>query len=224
MQKIRAKKNDRVAAIREHVRKAIESGTFAVGQKLPTERELAAQFDVPRSAVRAAIIPLEIGGMVKREIGRGTYVLAPMTNQAQEGVEEVDASPSDLLEAALSCYPYVCEVAALKATRADLRVIEECVSKVEGSRDNQEYRRHDGAFHMAIARATQNRLLVELCALIDRAGENMHWGDLELIEGDLRDHGLIYEALMKRNAGLARARMEAHLDGARIVVSTEEGS
>ena len=67
--------NDCVAFIRDHVRKAIESGTFAVGQKLPTERELAAQFDVPRSAVRAAITPLEIGGMVKREIGRGTYVL-----------------------------------------------------------------------------------------------------------------------------------------------------
>lgn len=213
-------KNDRVALIRDHVRKDIESGALAVGQKLPTERELAAQFDVPRSAVRAAIIPLEIGGMVKREVGRGTYVLASTTNQAPEADEEVDASPSEMVEAAMSCYPYICEIAALKATRADLRAIEECVSKVEGSRDNQEYRRYDAAFHMAIARATQNRLLVELSAVIDRAEKRMHWGDLELIEG-ARDHGLIFEALMKRNAELARARMEAHLAGARMVAMTD---
>ena len=217
-------KNDRVAMIREHVRKAIETGSFAVGQKLPTERELAAKFDVPRSVVRAAIVPLEFGGMVKREIGRGTYVIAPTSNQARVGVEEMDARPSELLEAALSCYPFISEVAAMKATRADLRVIEECVRKVENSRDNEEYRRNDAEFHMAIARATQNRLLVEQCAIIDRAAESMHWGDLELVEGDARDHGLILEALMKRNAPLARTRMEAHLDSARIVLNTDDAS
>lgn len=217
-------KNDRVVLIREHVRKAIESGAIAVGQKLPTERELAAQFDVPRSIVRAAIVPLEFGGMVKREIGRGTFVLASMAKQAPQGNDEVDASPSDLLEAAMSCYPAICEVAAMRATRADLREIEACLRKVEDSRDNEEYRRHDAAFHMAIARATHNRLLVELSAVIDRALERMHWGDLELIEGDLRDHDLILEALTKRNAELARKRMVAHLAGARMVVMTEEAS
>ncbi|WP_144097453.1 FadR/GntR family transcriptional regulator [Croceicoccus sediminis] len=217
-------KNNQVTAIRDYVRKAIESGEFPAGEKLPTERELAARFDVPRSAVRSAIVPLEIGGMVKREVGRGTYVLAPGADKVSDVAEEVDASPSDLIEAALSCYPYVCEVAAMKATRADLREIEECVRKVEGARDNEEYRRHDADFHMAIARATQNPLLVELCGIIDRAGENMHWGDLELIEGDFYDHGLIFEALMKRNAGLARTRMEAHLAGARVAVNTEEGA
>jgi DNA-binding FadR family transcriptional regulator len=215
-------KNERVGLIREHIRKAIESGALSVGQKLPTERELAAQFDVPRSAVRAAIVPLEFEGMVKREVGRGTYVLVPVAKQAsRDGGEEVDASPTDLLEAAMSCYPTICEVAALKATRTDLRAIEECLRKVEGSRNNQEYRRHDAAFHMAIARATHNRLLVELNSVIDRALERMHWGDLELIEGDFYDHGLILEALTKRNAELARARMVTHLTGARIVVISQ---
>lgn len=216
-------KNERVLLIRDHIRKAIESGALDVGQKLPTERELAAQFDVPRSAVRAAIVPLEFEGTVKREVGRGTYVLAPVAKEAPHGAEELDASPADLLEAAMSCYPTICEVAALKATRADLRAIEECLRKVEGSRSNQEYRRHDAAFHMAIAHATHNRLLVELNAVIDRALERMHWGDLELIEGDFYDHGLILDALTKRNAELARTRMVTHLASARIVVLIQEG-
>lgn len=213
-------KSERVVLIREHVRKAIESGAIGVGQKLPTERELAAQFDVPRSAVRAAIVPLEFAGIVKREVGRGTYVLAPMARQAPQGDEEVDASPTDLLDAAMSCYPAICEVAALRATRADLQAIEECLGRVEAARDNEEYRRHDAAFHMAIARATHNRLLVELNAVIDRALGRMHWGDIELIEGDFHDHRLIFEALMKRNADLARRRMVAHLAGARMVVAS----
>lgn len=206
------------APIREFVQNAIDSGTLPVGQKLPTERELAARFGVARSAVRTALAPLELSGVIRREVGRGTYVLR-ITAKGSATDEDIDASPSELIEAALSCYPYMCEVAAANATRADLRAICECADKVRTARSNDDYRVHDAEFHMAIARATQNRVMVGLAAVIDRAQSRMHWGDLELVEGDPRDHELIYQALLKRNGELARVRMEAHLAGARVVAA-----
>jgi DNA-binding LacI/PurR family transcriptional regulator len=45
------------------------------GQKLPGERELASQFGVPRSGIRALLDELEAEGLVRRQQGSGTYAV-----------------------------------------------------------------------------------------------------------------------------------------------------
>lgn len=212
---------DHLASVRSFIQDALDSGALQPGQKLPTERDLAERFGVARSVVRAALAPLEAKGRISREIGRGTYVL-PTNDRATAIVNEIDASPSQLIEAARSCYPFMCEVAASTATRADLQAIADCARKVVNARGNDEYRIHDAAFHMAIAQATQNPILVELAAVIARAQSHLHWGEIELGESAPDDHEKILEALMKRNGKLARNRMESHLSSADVVVSAIE--
>lgn len=51
----------------------VRSGRIKVGQRLPTEKELAAQFDVSRSTVQAVMSRLVHEGVVRRYAGRGTY-------------------------------------------------------------------------------------------------------------------------------------------------------
>ena len=51
-----------------------ERGGAGPGTRLPTERQLAADFGVTRTAIRHAMGMLEAQGRVSREVGRGTYL------------------------------------------------------------------------------------------------------------------------------------------------------
>ena len=65
-------------SVAEQLRDAILDGRFACGQKLPPERELAAEFEVNRTSVREAIKVLEGLGLVSVRQGDGATV-RPLT-------------------------------------------------------------------------------------------------------------------------------------------------
>ncbi|HZB33794.1 MAG TPA: GntR family transcriptional regulator [Streptosporangiaceae bacterium] len=56
-----------------HLRAQVLQGTFANGRQLPTEAELAAEFQVSRQTVRRAFQELVADGMVYRVRGKGTF-------------------------------------------------------------------------------------------------------------------------------------------------------
>ena len=61
--------------IAEQLRAGMLSGEFAVGSRLPAERDLSKQLSVSRSSVREALIALEVEGWVEVRTGSGIYVL-----------------------------------------------------------------------------------------------------------------------------------------------------
>jgi GntR family transcriptional regulator, uxu operon transcriptional repressor len=199
------------SAVRHFIVKAIGNGSMPAGAKLPTERVLAKRFRVPRSVVRKALLPLEIEGKLTRQIGRGTFVSNGHEEQRVVSAGPVDTSPAELLDACLACYPYITELAVATATAADLRAIEQCLQLLPHTISLAEYGTRDAAFHQAIANATHNALLIEIAGIIGRARERTNWGELTLHEGTPQDHAAILEALMKRDAKLARERTKAHL-------------
>ncbi len=202
-------------AVRRFVAEAIEEGSTPAGAKLPTERVLAKRFRVPRSVVRKALLPLEIEGKVTRHVGRGTFVSNAREAERAASTGPVDTSPAELLDACLTCYPHMTELAVATATAADLRAIEQCVQLLRQRTTLAEFAERDAAFHQAIANATHNALLIEIARTIGRARERTDWGELTLHEGTPRGHEEILEALVKRNAKQARERTKAHLLDAR---------
>lgn len=54
----------------------IEAGRYAVGDALPTEQELCADYAVSRYTVREALRRLALSGLVRRRQGSGTEVIA----------------------------------------------------------------------------------------------------------------------------------------------------
>jgi DNA-binding FadR family transcriptional regulator len=198
-------------AVRRFIVEAIENGNMPAGAQLPTERVLAQRFRVPRSVVRKALLPLEIEGKVTRQIGRGTFVSNGHEKQPVDSTGPVDTSPAELLDACLTCYPYMAELAVATATAADLRAIEQCLQVLRSTSTIADYAERDAAFHQAIANATHNALLIEIAGIIGRSRERTNWVELTLHEGTPQDHEGILEALVKRNANLARERTKAHL-------------
>src|SRR5678815_4251144 len=53
----------------------IAAGVHAVGQRLPSERDLAQAYAVSRPTIREAIIALELDGLVEVRLGSGVYVV-----------------------------------------------------------------------------------------------------------------------------------------------------
>jgi len=87
----------------------IDEGRIKPGERLATERELAAQFSTSRNVVRAALEMLDKAGKITRRVGHGTVVtapgviapglIAPATARPSGGaLPFLDASPVELME------------------------------------------------------------------------------------------------------------------------------
>ena len=61
--------------VADQLRSLIDSGEYAVGSRLPTERELAEQLKVSRPTVREALIALEVEGSLRIRVGSGGVML-----------------------------------------------------------------------------------------------------------------------------------------------------
>lgn len=209
------------------IRDLIVQTPYNPGDRLPPEREIAEMLDVTRTVVREALIMLEINGLVEVRRGAGIYVL---DCSAKEDVVESadshhcnDAGPFELLQARQLLESNIAEFAALQATREDIIKMRqalqleerELASSAPGSSESG-----DMQFHLAIAEATHNSMLVELFRQSWQWRENnpmwiqlhRHLGDTHYRQEWLVDHKRILAALIKKDARAAKIAMWQHLE------------
>lgn len=82
--------------IHNDLRKSVEDGRWKVGEKIPAERELAADFGVSRMTLRQAIQTLVDEGILERRVGSGTFVASQKVQEKMTGV----TSFTELMQAA----------------------------------------------------------------------------------------------------------------------------
>jgi GntR family transcriptional repressor for pyruvate dehydrogenase complex len=207
----------------------LASGRYAVGDRLPAERELAAEHEVSRPTVREAIIALEVQGLVEVKVGSGAYVLRL---PGKEEVPGFNITGFELTEARLL---FEGEAAALAATQIN----DEELAELEGlvrdiARENLSVggtEEADRAFHLAIARATRNNAIYEsiehLWELRRTSPESAQLHALARsanIKPVVDEHSAILGALRARDANAARAAMRTHLSAVldSLLFATEE--
>ncbi|EOT41144.1 MULTISPECIES: GntR family transcriptional regulator [Enterococcus] len=71
--------------IHDQIKAKIEKGGWQIGDRLPSERELATQFSVSRMTLRQAIQTLADEGILERKIGSGTYVARQKVQEKMTG-------------------------------------------------------------------------------------------------------------------------------------------
>ncbi|WP_339761598.1 FadR/GntR family transcriptional regulator [uncultured Hoeflea sp.] len=208
--------------IADNLESRIALAEFEPGQRLPTERELARDYGVSRTCVREALLALEIAGLVTIRVGSGVFVNAPPspdTAQARPHAVIDQHSPSDLLQARLALEPEVCGLAAVNATPGDIEAIESFLQKMrEEHRMATETEQGDREFHFAIARATQNPVLVQLIQRIWDEMTGPMWQGLQkhvrspiLRLRWIEDHEAIVKALRSGERRRAQTAMRAHI-------------
>lgn len=72
--------------IHDEIKQMIEDGKWQVGDRLPSERELAESFSVSRMTLRQAIQTLADEGILERKVGSGTYVSSSKVQERMSGV------------------------------------------------------------------------------------------------------------------------------------------
>ncbi len=116
--------------IREFILNGAADGSLARGEKLPTERELAQRFAVPRNAVRKTLAQLEAEGSIARHVGRGTFLAAAAGAGNEPGTAPANhISPAELMEARLRIEPAIAELIVTNATAADFERMEMCLDR-----------------------------------------------------------------------------------------------
>ena len=210
--------------IREFIVNAAAGGKLAPGARLPTERELARRFDVPRNAVRRTLAQLEAEGSITRHVGRGTFLAGDGETAADSfAVGSVsNTSPAEFMEARLRIEPALAELIVTNATPADFERMETCIDKAERATTLDEFEMWDAALHQALATATHNRFVIRVLDMVAAVRRQSEWGKLKdrivTLERRVRyqeEHRAIVQALRARDAEQARAAILAHLQHAR---------
>ena len=205
------------------VRSEITSGRLVVGQRLPTEAKMAAQFGVSRPLIREALAELRAEGFVQTASGRGTFVRHPTESDLADafGHQLLLAMPGpgptadQLYEARQAIEVVAAELAAQRATPDSLVTLERLLATMtESSDDAATYTAADVGFHIAVARATQNpflpTLLAPLATLIVKGMYESHSAPDAVSQG-IAAHTKILRALKKGDSVAARRAMSAHL-------------
>ena len=197
-----------------------------IGDRLPTERELASDLDLTRTMIRNAMALLEDEGVVSREVGRGTFLRADPRNGLTSGIHfslhrsvAVDVSPADVMTARKLIEPAAIASIVENATINDFDEIERCLRGNENSVDYDDVEMWDLALHRAIIRAAHNPLMASMYSLVEEARQGATWGNLKRRDDSeerrinyCRQHRAIAEALRNRDGRAAREAMQEHLD------------
>ena len=106
--------------VSDKLEQLISSGTYKVGDKIPTEPELMELFGVSRNTIREAIQSLTWAGMLNVKQGDGTYVSAENRFAANMEQRYHDISIDDIAEARNSIEVTIAHLAAKRRTPQDV--------------------------------------------------------------------------------------------------------
>ncbi|RUO78512.1 pyruvate dehydrogenase complex transcriptional repressor PdhR [Pseudidiomarina taiwanensis] len=146
----------------------IVDGTLEAGMRLPSERDLAAQFSVSRPSLREAIQKLEARGLLERRQGGGTYVCDNLQHRVAEPLLDLlskhPESQFDLLEFRHALEGISSYYAALRGTQTDLEQISKAFTAIaaEPGEDLATQAQALSDFNLRIAEASHNVILLHL--------------------------------------------------------------
>ena len=169
---LRAIKKTRIyEEIISQITELIAQGKLTSGDQLPSERELCETFRVSRASVREAIRGLESMGLVTSRPGEGTFVSAASVESLIQPMASVLFQAKDrqieLFETRRLLEPPLASLAAERSTPEDIHRLEEVLAKQDAEIAAGETGvESDTAFHMAIASAAKNTILMGLMTTI----------------------------------------------------------
>jgi DNA-binding FadR family transcriptional regulator len=208
----------------------IASGALPVGERLPSEVELAHRFGVSRGVARECLRSLEERGLVTVKHGSGATVLPPvdwdmLNPDVIEAVLRSDhgaALLGDYLECRRLLEIEAAGLAAERASRAHLVALSEALERMTaaavagagGPSTEDRFHEADIAFHRAVIEATGNHALGRMTEPVHRAlaaARRPLARPEHRVERSLPEHRRILAAIADRDPAEARAAMRDHL-------------
>lgn len=202
----------------DHLRDLIVDGTLQPGEKLPSERELAARLGVSRPTLREAVRTLVIMGLVESRHGAGTFV-APGSDEVPAAVRIVVDLHEDPLE---TLFELRLLLEPIAAARAAARIAEAEVARLHGLFQSMQHRvgkpdaftAMDAEFHRQIHLAAHSPLILSMLdgiAPLAARGRMLSVHEPGVPERTLSDHRVILAAITGRDPFEAEVAMSGHI-------------
>ena len=202
--------------IADQLRALIERSEFAVGTRLPPERDLALQLGVSRPSVREALIALEVEGLVEVRMGSGVYV-----RQAEgQATRKVTAEgPLEIIRARQLIEAELAAHAARHMKKPQIAGLREALRLMEEeAAAGQTPTQGDRLFHTRIAEASNNSVLLRVVSelfderrnpLFEQLGS--HFENAASWAAAIAEHRDVVDAISAKSAQAARDAMSLHL-------------
>lgn len=200
----------------------IESGHYKPMSRLPSERELASEFEVSRTTIREALTALEAAGAISIKDRSGAYVKSNSGGVASSLTSiESTPGPHEVLQLRRLIEGDACFNVALQASDA---AIEEILAACKANEDvppddTPEFHLATKNFHMSIMRASENSLYAELFDFLweQKSGPLWeHWYARSRSRHNrimvLANNKEIAQTIADRRPLAARTAMQHHID------------
>lgn len=203
------------------------AGRLKAGDKLASVEELATQYHVGRSTIREALSALKMLGMLTMKQGGGTYVNAFSGNSTDS--QHPLFSPTwlnraqslkHILEVRRLLETGCAQLAALHRKADDIQQLSQIMKDMRiDLEDETRSEQADVQFHLGIAKATHNPLLI---TLMESISEKLHdsmrdsrtlwfYAERSSAERLLLEHQSILDAIVQQRPQIASQRMEHHI-------------
>ena len=199
----------------------LSTGQYKTGDRLPTEKELSASFDVSRPVVREALQHLQNDGLIDARRGSGTFVRRlPPHEMAHYTDDARIAQYMRAYEVRRGLEVEAARLAALRINQAHRRRIGQALSVLEDTmRSGVDALEADFQFHLEIAQATENDLFEKQLMFLrpDMMGTMRIASTITVKRSDdrrervLQEHRDIFQAISAGDAELAKLYMQYHL-------------
>jgi GntR family transcriptional repressor for pyruvate dehydrogenase complex len=203
----------------EQLRDRIMERTWLPGAKIPSENALAVALGVSRVSIREALHMLASLGLLETRHGGGTYVreysgeilfnpLLPMLALDTPDILHV-------LEYRKIVEKGIVSLVVKRAGNAEIEELEHTFRAMEGHRnDARAFAQADLSFHLALAKATGNPVVVKVNAVITDILKVSMYGIVDLLgtKDGLNYHRKILDAIKAQDGPLAESLMEEHVE------------
>ena len=221
----------------KQIEESILKGALKPGDQLPAERELAQQFGVSRTAVREAVKTLREKGLVEAYSGRGTFVTNGTSQAMRQSLDFMmrigqQDGLAHLAEVRQILEPEIAALAATRVQEQHLATMREAVAVMDQAlRDPDAYIEADLDFHLSLAEAAENPIILSLLdsivGLLREQRLRIFYVDGGPERGQYH-HKRILEAIEQRDADWSRDAMRAHLqqvrDDSRVLSSERKAA
>jgi len=213
----------------EQILKSLKIGDLRPGDRLPAESKFAELTGVGRTSVREALAALRLMGVVETKVGNGTYVKTiPDPGAIRSEINETIKKSEEVFQLQEARAAFECGIVRLVAERLNKDHIESFETVLANMRQAAEatcyddYVKHHKAFHLLVAKSTENAVIEETELSFLKIMEKEGWRDLErqyylpgtheFLSESVKIHESIFHALRQKDAALATQLMQQHFE------------
>ena len=220
-------KNTAYQTIADSILSKLQSGIYSVGDKLPSERHLSKEMNVSRTIIREAKAILKAQGIIENKRGSGAIFLRQ--TPTWEPKPNSNIGEIEIAEARKALESPAVALSALSITDETLEDLETYINIMSGQvRSTMTPDQADKAFHIAIAKATKNKVIESSVAYLwNLRSEPISSLAIRGTASDtgfndrISEHWAILDALKNRDAKAAQLAMQNHCEQVQIKFMTQ---